>query len=95
VHLVLYLLEMPERRESRLMHRRRRLKLYVLGEKTKSDRFRTHDVAAICSFISGDETKHSTLSRAVATYKTDMLACVYLQRGTAQDILHAIGFVNI
>jgi len=78
VHLVLYLLEMTERRESRLMHRRPLLKLYVLVQETESHRSRSDDVAAICSFISGDETKHSTLSRAVATHKTNVLAGVYL-----------------
>jgi hypothetical protein len=71
------------------------LKLYMLVQKTESHRSRSNDVAAICGFISGYETKHSTLSRAVATYKTNVLAGVYLQRGPAQDILHAIGFVNI
>jgi len=78
VHLVLYLLEMTERSESRLMHRGSGLKLYVLVQKTQSHRSRSDDVAAIGSFISGDETKHRTLPRAVATDKTDVLAGVYL-----------------
>jgi hypothetical protein len=95
VHLVLYLLEMAERCESRLMHRRTRLKLNVLVQETEPHCFRPDDVAAICIFISGDETKYRTLSRAVATDKTDVLPRVYLERGAAQDILHAIGLVNI
>jgi hypothetical protein len=78
VHLVLYLLEMTERCESRLMHRGAWLKLYVLVQETESHSSRSDDLAAICGFISSDETKHRTLSRAVATDKTHVLPGVYL-----------------
>jgi len=78
VHLVLYLLEMTERGEGRLMHRGSWLKLYVLVQETQSHRSRSDDVPAICGFISGDETKHRSLPGAVATDKTNVLAGVYL-----------------
>jgi hypothetical protein len=78
VHLVLDLLEVTERCESRLMHRGPWLKLYVLVQETESHCFRSDNVPAICGFISSDETKDCTLSSAVATDKTNMLAGINL-----------------
>jgi hypothetical protein len=79
VHFVLDLLEMTECSERRFMNSGARFEFYMLVEKTKSNRFRSHHIAAIRSFISGDETKDGALSSAVATYKTDVLSRIYLQ----------------
>jgi hypothetical protein len=95
VHLVLYLLQVSEGRECGFMNGRTRLEVYVLREQAETHAARTHNVAFVRHFLAADETKDGRLPRPVAPYQSGMLALVDLQRCAAQDILRAIGFVNV
>jgi hypothetical protein len=90
VHLMLNLLQATERSEGRLMNSRAVFKLYVLVQESESNSFRAHDVASICGFFARHETKDGSFARTVATNETDVFTGIYLQRGAAQDVLHAI-----
>ena len=67
----------------------------MLVQKTESDCFRSHHVTAISSFISTYQTKDSTLAGSIPTYEADVFSSIYLERSTAQHVLHAVGFMNI
>jgi hypothetical protein len=75
--------------------RRARLEVHVLVQQAELHVTSAHDIAAIRSFITSDETKDRTLARAVSADEPNMFAGIYLQSGTAQNILRAIGFINV
>jgi hypothetical protein len=54
-----------------------------------------HDVATIRAFVTSDKTKDRALSGAISTYKSGVFSGIYLQGRAAQDILNAVGFVNV
>jgi hypothetical protein len=78
VHLVLDLLETPEGRERRLMHRRTRFEVNVLIQQTQLDAARAHDVAAVRRLVTANETEDRALAGAVSTYKSYVFSGIYL-----------------
>jgi hypothetical protein len=78
VHLVLDLLETPEGRERRLMHRRTRFEVNVLVQEAQTKATRAHDVAAIRRLVTTDETKDRALAGAVSPYQSDVFSGIYL-----------------
>jgi hypothetical protein len=95
VHLVLDLLQTTKRSECRFMDRRARLEVDVLVQQAELYSARAHNVTAIRCLIASDETEDRALASAVAANEPDVFTGVHLQRGAAQDILSAVGLMNI
>src|SRR4051812_43860436 len=95
VHLVLDVLKLFEGRERGLMHRRARLEVYVLFEKSQPHAASAHNVAAVGRLFARDEAEERRLARAVAADQADVLAGIDLQRRTAQNVLRGVRLVNV
>jgi hypothetical protein len=81
--------------QSGFVNGRTRLEVYVLREQAEAHAARTHNVASIRRLFAADEAKNRSLASAVASYEADVLARINLQGCAAQDVLRAIGFVNV
>jgi len=95
VHLVFDLLESTKGSECRLVDRRTRLEMNMLVQQSQLQTTSAHDVAAIGSLVTPDETKDRAFARSVSTYQADVFTRVHLQRCAAQDILNTVRFVNV
>ena len=54
-----------------------------------------HDVTTIRCLIAPDEAKNRALTCAVSADEPDVFTGVHLQSSAAQDILNAVGFINV
>jgi hypothetical protein len=95
VHLVFDLLKILERGKRSFMHRHSLLEVYVLIEQSEIDTASAHNVAAVRRLFAADHAEERRLTRAVATDETYVLARIYLQRRPTQNVLRAIGFMNL
>jgi len=95
VHLVLNLLQVTKRRKRGFMNSRSRFKMYMLLKQSKFQALRSDYLALIGRFLAINEAKDRCLAGAIATYEPDVLAGVYLERSTTQNILRAVRFVDI
>jgi len=71
------------------------LEVDVLVQEPELHATRAYDVATIRRLIASDETKDRALAGAVAADEPNVLAPVDLQGGTTQNILSAVGFINV
>jgi hypothetical protein len=94
VHLMLNLLEVSERGESRFMDRRACLKVHVLRQQTQSQAPGLYDISSIGRLLPADHAEDSRFACAVPADQADVLAGVYLQRRATQDVLIGVGFEN-
>src|SRR5258708_9962493 len=67
----------------------------MLVQESQTQTSRTNHIASIGSLVTADKSKDRSFARAVSSYQADVLACVYLQRSAAQDILHAVRLMNL
>ncbi len=95
VHLVFDLLQASEGGKRRFMHRRSFFKMNMLRQQTKFQSARAHNFAVIGRLLAGHEAKNCCLAGAISTDQTHMLAGIDLQRRAAQNILNAVGFMNV
>jgi len=93
VHLVFDLLQMPKRRQRRLVNGRAGLEMNVLSQQTETHSSRTDDLAAIRWLFIIDESKNCCLAGSVSTHQPDMFTWINLQRDAAQDILRAVRLI--
>jgi hypothetical protein len=95
VHFVFDLLQPAKRRERGFVHCRTSFKVNVLGQQTQLQTSRAHDVATVRGLFLRYQLENGRLARSVATYQTDVLAGIDLERGAAQYILRAEGLLDI
>ena len=95
VHLVFDLLQVTESGERRFVNGGAGFKVNVLRKQTQTRPTRTNHLTSVRRFFSVDETKDGCLAGAVASYQSHVFAGIYLQRRATQNILRAVGLVNI
>jgi hypothetical protein len=95
MHLVLNRLQSSERSKGRFMYSRARLEVNVLRQQPKIYAPGTDDIATIRRFFTGYKAKDSSLARTISADKPNVFARIDLERGSTQDILRTVGFVNV
>lgn len=76
------------------MNRGAGLEVNVLVQEAELYAARTHDVAAIRSFVGSDKTEDRAFAGAVSPDQSDVLSGVDLQRRASQHVLSAVGLIN-
>ena len=67
----------------------------MLGEQAEPQPAGANDFAAVGCLLAAEQTKDRGLAGTVATYQTDVLTRINLERCAAQNVLRAVGLINI